>query len=290
MPDKPTVAIGLLSGCFGCLTSFLDIADNLPALLDKIDLRRTPFNDVKEVEPVTVGILEGAVATNGNVELAKKMRENADLLISLGTCSTFGGIGGLRNLEPVETIMENVYEGKMPGASDITNLLPKVMPLGSLVPVDIMVRGCPPSAEDIFNTLNAVLSNEKPEEYSKSLCNQCPRTKESIMYPRREFLTEGVRAVMELQEIDPDRCFLEQGVICAGLVTVEGCGARCTSNNMPCRGCYGPASGVHGQGNKFVNSISSLLPAGGIMFHDDIVGTGYRFSLAADTQFHEKED
>lgn len=41
---------------------------------------------------------------------------------------------------------------------------------------------------------------------------------------------------MELEEIDPDRCFLEQGVICAGLVTVEGCGARCTSHNMPCRG------------------------------------------------------
>ncbi len=290
MPDKPTVAIGLLSGCFGCLVSFLDIADDLPALLEKIDLRRTPFNDIKEVEPVTIGILEGAIATDKNLQLAREMRENSDILISLGTCSTYGGIGGLRNLDPIETILENVYGGKTPNTPDLPKMLPKVMPLASVVSVDYSVRGCPPTPEDILHTINAILLNEEPKEYSKNLCNQCPRTKVSIMNPRREFLTEGVRAVMELEEIDPDRCFLEQGVICAGLVTVEGCGARCTSNNMPCRGCYGPASGVQGQGNKFVNAVSCLLPAGGIMFHDDIVGTGYRFGLAADTHFHDKED
>ena len=33
MNEKPTVAIGLLSGCFGCLMSFLDLADDLPDLL-----------------------------------------------------------------------------------------------------------------------------------------------------------------------------------------------------------------------------------------------------------------
>jgi len=290
MQDKPTVAIGLLSGCFGCLTSLLDIADDLPGLLEKINLRRTPFNDVKEVEQVSIGILEGAVATSANVSLAQEMRKKSEVLIALGTCSTFGGIGGLRNLEPVEKVLDSVYKGKIPNASDVPELLPKVMPLGALVPVDVMIRGCPPSSDDILQALTALLSNEKPAEYIKNLCNQCPRTKENIMNPRREFLTEGVRAVMELEVIDPTRCFLEQGVVCAGLVTVEGCGARCTSNNIPCRGCYGPVPGVHGQGNKFVNTISCLLPAGGIMFHDDIVGTGYRFCLADDSYFHDKEN
>ena len=93
MPDKPTVAMGLLSGCFGCLTSFLNISDELPELLEKIDLRRTPFSDLKELEPVTVGILEGAVATDENEKLAHEMREKADILVALGTCSCFGGIG-----------------------------------------------------------------------------------------------------------------------------------------------------------------------------------------------------
>jgi F420-non-reducing hydrogenase small subunit len=290
MPDKPTVAIGLLSGCFGCLTSFLNIADGLPDLLEKIDLRRTPFNDIKGLEPVTVGILEGAVATDDNLKLAREMREKAEVLVALGTCATFGGIGGLRNLEPVTMALNNVYAGTTPDASDIPDLLPRVMPLESVVPVDVVVRGCPPDPEDILQTLLAVLSGKTLEKNIRNLCNECPRTKTSIMTPKKGFLTEGVRAVMELEEIDPDRCFLEQGVLCAGLVTVEGCGARCPRNNMPCRGCHGPASGVHGQGNKFVNAVSCLLPAGGIMFTEDIVGTGYRFGLAADIHFHEKED
>jgi coenzyme F420-reducing hydrogenase gamma subunit len=61
-------------------------------------LRRTPFNDVKELEPVTVGILEGAVATEDNLQLVHEMRNKAKVLVALGTCSSFGGIGGLRNL------------------------------------------------------------------------------------------------------------------------------------------------------------------------------------------------
>jgi len=290
MPDKPTVAMGLLSGCFGCLTSFLNIGNELPELLEKIDLRRTPFNDLKELEPVTVGILEGAVATDENEKLAHEMREKADILVALGTCSCFGGIGGLRNLEPVAMVLDNVYDQKIPDDSDLSTLLPKVRSLESVVKVDVTVRGCPPKAEDILFTLNAIISGESLKEHSRNLCNECPRSKESIMISQKAFLTEGVRSVMELETIDSERCFLEQGILCAGLVTVEGCGARCTTNNMPCRGCYGPASGVHGQGNKFVNAVSCLLPAGGIMFQEDIVGTGYRFSLAADTHFNNREE
>lgn len=290
MPDKPTVAIGLLSGCFGCLTSFLNIADELPGLLEKIDLRRTPFNDVKVLEPVTIGILEGAVATDENMKLAREMREKAEVLIALGTCSAFGGIGGLRNLEPVAMILDNVYGRTTPDDSDLSKLLPKVLSLEAVVPVDVVVRGCPPKSDDILQALTAILSGEREKKSSRNVCSECTRTKKGIMTSKKGFLTEGVRAVMELEEIDPDRCFLEQGVLCCGLVTVEGCGARCTRNNMPCRGCYGPASGVHGQGNKFVNAVSCLLPAGGIMFAEDIVGTGYRFSLAADNHFHDKGD
>jgi F420-non-reducing hydrogenase small subunit len=168
--------------------------------------------------------------------------------------------------------------------------LPKVKAVESVVPVDVIIRGCPPTSEDILKALTAIITGEEIKQHSRNLCNQCPRTKTGILEAQKGFLTEGVRALMELEEIDPDRCFLEQGVLCAGLVTVEGCGARCTSNNMPCRGCYGPASGVHGQGNKFVNAVSCLLPAGGIMFQEDIIGNGYRFSLAADIHFHTKEN
>lgn len=281
MAEKPTVAIGLLSGCFGCLMSLLDMADDLPELLDRVEFRRTPFNDVKEVEDVTIGILEGAVSTDENLELARKMREKSQILISLGACSSLGGVPGMRNFYKAPEVMAAVYGNKVPD-EDIPHLLPKVMPAPQAVRVDVTINGCPPATSSIKNTLLALLDGKIPAVPTKNLCIECPRTKHKILTPQRGFLTEGVRAVMELETIDPTTCFLEQGVICMGIATAAGCKARCTRNNMPCRGCFGPVPGVGSQGNKAIDTLASLIPPGALMFFEDCVGTGYRYTAAYD--------
>ncbi len=84
---------------------------------------------------------------------------------------------------------------------------------------------------------------------------------------------------MELESIDPELCFLEQGVVCMGPVTREGCGARCTSSNIPCRGCMGPSRLEFEQGGKLIDSLGAVLPAGAMVFLDDLVGTGYRYTM-----------
>jgi F420-non-reducing hydrogenase small subunit len=33
---------------------------------------------------------------------------------------------------------------------------------------------------------------------------------------------------------DPERCLLEQGIICMGPATRSGCGAQCLTVDMPC--------------------------------------------------------
>lgn len=281
MSEKPTVAIGLLSGCFGCLMSFLDMEELVP-ILDKVELRRTPFNDIKEVEDVTIGILEGAISTDENLAFAKEMREKSQILISLGTCATYGGIPGLRNFSDKDDFLAAVYGNKIPDSPDIPSLLPKVMPVPQAVKVDVEIRGCPPTSADIAATLAGLLEGKEVKPMTQNLCIQCPRTKHKILSPSRGFLTEGVRAVMELEEIDPTICMLEQGVLCMGIVTAAGCGSRCPKNNMPCRGCFGPVPGVHSQGNKAIDTLASLIPPGALMFFEDCVGTGYRFTAAYD--------
>ena len=131
----------------------------------------------------------------------------------------------------------------------------------------------------IKETLLHLISGSSVSARLKNLCIECPRKKEGILHSQRGFLSERVNAVMELDAINPDICLIEQGVLCLGPVTVEGCGARCPSYNMPCRGCLGPTEELHDQGAKAIDSLATLIPAGALMFMDDVVGAGYRFSL-----------
>jgi F420-non-reducing hydrogenase small subunit len=289
MSEKPTLAVGLLSGCFGCMMSLLDIADDLPELLEKVELRRTPFNDVKDVEEVTIGILEGAISTDENLALVHEMREKSQLLIAIGACSSLGGIPGLRNFCDIDAVTATSYGKKVPD-EDLPHLLAKVLPVPRVVKVDAQINGCPPTTTAIRETLLALLEGKSLAPYRQNLCIECPRTKHKILTPQRAFLTDGVRALMELDQISPKTCLLEQGVVCMGIATVSGCGARCPQNNVPCRGCMGPVPGVESQGNKAIDTLASLIPPGALMFFEDCVGTCYRFTAAYDQNLKVGEE
>ena len=284
--SAPTMSIGLMSGCFGCIMSFLELGTDLVQIFESVSLKRTPLNDIKEISDVTVGILEGAVSTDEDLELAKIYRERSKYLVSLGTCPTYGGIGGLRNFLDRGSMTKQVYEdgistvgGRVPASGDIPHLTEKVVPLSSVVKVDFSIPGCPPPKGLIKETLLHLLGGNEIKERRKNLCIECKRTKQSILQPQRGFLSERVNAVMELEKLDPESCLIEQGVLCLGPVTVEGCGARCPSVNIPCRGCLGPTEELHDQGAKMIDALATLIPAGALMFMEDVVGSGYRFTL-----------
>ena len=87
---------------------------------------------------------------------------------------------------------------------------------------------------------------------------------------------------------DPEACLLEQGVLCAGVATRGGCGARCPSSGIPCRGCYGPLPGVVDQGAKLLSAVVSVIDSNQPEEIDhileglpDFAGFAYRFSVPA---------
>lgn len=117
----------------------------------------------------------------------------------------------------------------------------------------------------------------------KTLCDECPLKKEDKM------ISEIVNPVTAI--VDPERCLLEQGILCMGPVTRGGCEARCINVLMPCRGCMGPGPETEDQGVKMISAIASIL---GVKDEEnltdqqiedllsgikDIIGTFYRFTL-----------
>ncbi len=287
MSTKPTVATIWLQGCSGCHISLLDLHEGLVDLLGAIDLVAMPLADVKEIPKVDIGIVEGAVANEENREALEHLRAQCTTLVALGTCACYGGLPSLRNLHRVEDVLQCGYvetsstvDGAVPVHSDLPHLLPAVKAVQQVVKVDAMIPGCPPESRSIAEALKALLAGQTPKRHTHNLCVECDRHKDALLRPTRDFVTQDVCAPNELEDIDPAKCFLEQGVMCLGPATAAGCGGRCLLGNMPCRGCMGPTPGALEQGAKMVSALSSILPAGGLMFMEDVVGSGYRYCMA----------
>lgn len=287
MGRKVSVATTWLQSCGGCHIAFLDLHEELLDILEMMEIKYSPLiRDIKRVPEVVIAFVEGAVANAGHERLLQEFRERSDILVALGTCACFGGLAGLRNLFRVEDVLTRAYlatestvEGKIPSASEVPELLRDVKPVHKAVEVDAFVPGCPPLPSMIKEAILSLISGERPRLPTRNLCEECGRERKEMLIPKREFITEAVHAPFELVSIDLHKCFLEQGVLCMGPATREGCGARCLKGNMPCRGCMGPTPGAMEQGAKMINALASILPAGDLMFREDVVGVGYRYSL-----------
>lgn len=284
---RPTVAILPLQGCFGCHVNMLDLHDGIEGLINGIDVKFTYLMDVKTIPKVDIGIVEGCVANKENEERLLALRERCSTLVSLGTCACFGGVPGLRNLFAAEEVIGRAYaqsestvrNGVMPHPKFVPTLLEHVKTVPDVVKTDHMIPGCPSPHDILIGSIKSLIDGTMPKIPTHAVCYECGRKHKVMLNSKKEFIAANVNSLMEMERIDPDLCFLEQGVLCMGLVTREGCGARCTGSNFPCQGCMGPAPEVKETGAKWVNTIGSLLPGGSIRFRDDLVGFSYRYTL-----------
>lgn len=315
---KPKLALYWAAACGGCEIAVLDIGAKILDVAEAFELVFWPVAldfKVKDVEAmpdgsITLCLLNGAIRTDENERMAKLLRAKSVVLVAFGSCAYEGCIPALSNTTTAsKTLQWSFHDApSVENADRTTPQLRSQVPEGELelpgfwntvkaldqvVDVDYYVPGCPPQADRIWDVLEAVIAAletgaELPPKGSvlgagtKTLCDECPRERDE------KHVTKFVRPHEILA--DPELCLLDQGVVCAGPATRSGCGAKCVSVNLPCRGCYGPPPGVRDQGAKLLSALASVIDSehpdeldGIIDGLVDPIGTLYRFSLAHST-------
>ena len=178
---KVQIATISLCGCWGCNLSLLDTDEALVDLLDKVHITRSSFTDIKRIPGrIAVGLIEGGVANDENIETLEHFREHCDILIATGACAIWGGVPSMRNMVGLEPCLREAYVDSptrptqsppvVPCHPDIPKLTRKVYPVHEVVKIDVSIPGCPPDGRTIFKVIDDLLNGRgfsMPAEYNR---------------------------------------------------------------------------------------------------------------------------
>jgi F420-non-reducing hydrogenase small subunit len=304
------------ASCGGCEIAVLNIGEKILDVDAAFDVVFWPvamdakYKDVEAMpdKSITLTLFNGGIRNEENEHLAKLLRQKSAILVAFGSCATEGCIPGMANLSNPKDVFDAVYDSvstdnpeglrpvydwQTPEGLDIH--IPvfnqTLRTLDQVVDVDYYMPGCPPESHQIAAVVELVIKAlngeaELPPPGSvigaggSTVCDECARTRNI------KKIKKFVR-IHEIEEIDPDLCLLEQGILCNGPATRNGCGALCPGAGAACIGCYGPAEGVVDYGARLMTAVASVIDSrdpdeieailDGI---PDPAGSFYRFSLA----------
>ena len=279
--DKLKIGFYWAASCGGCEIAVLDINEKILDIVKIADIVFWPvaidikYKDIEAFPDkyVDVCFLNGSIRNSEQEHMAKLLRAKSKTQVAFGSCAQEGCIPGLANLSDRQGVFEQVYikdksnvnpAAVTPqpktvvkeGTLEIPEFYDTVKTLDQTVEVDFYVPGCPPPVKLILNAVEAITKNALPPKGSvlaplKSVCDECQRKKED------KRISKIYRVYEKTPE--PEKCLLEQGIICLGPATRGGCEARCLNVDMPCTGCGGPCPNSMEQGAAMLSMLGSIL-------------------------------
>ena len=205
------------------------------------------YKDVEAMPDGTIDVclFNGAIRNSENEHMAKLLRAKSKILVAFGSCAHMGGIPGLANFStqtrdlrrastrrdavddnPSGVIPQTKVTGRPRASSTCPSSTTRCKTLAQTVPVDYFVPGCPPDAEQIWAVVHGrrgARTGKLPPKGAvlgageKTCCDECARVKEE------KKVSDFHRPYEIIPE--PEKCLLEQGIICMGPATRGGCGA-----------------------------------------------------------------
>lgn len=169
---KKKLATVWLGGCSGCHMSLLDIDERILEVAQLADIVKCPIVDGKPFPEVDIALVEGAVTSDEHYHEILHIRQQSKILVALGDCAVMTNITGMRNYFDLNEVVDAAY--KTAASNDeVTDVRPshpallqlhqKVVPLQQVVPIDVVVPGCPPDADTIFYVLFELLNDRMPD-------------------------------------------------------------------------------------------------------------------------------
>ena len=234
--QRPKLGVFKFASCDGCQLSILNLEDELLVLGQALDIAYFPESSSDmNPGPYDIALVEGSITTAEDARRILSLRQQANVLITIGACATAGGIQALRNWADVESFKQVVYP-----SSDYIQSLKTSTPISEHVHVDFELWGCPIDKGQLLRVITDLLAGVHPRVPVESVCLECKR--------------RGNVCVM-----------VAKGLACLGPVTRAGCGAICPSMGRDCYGCFGPTEGAR-KGPGLPPNTASLASH----FHDGL--------------------
>jgi F420-non-reducing hydrogenase small subunit len=279
--NKLKIAFYWAASCGGCEIAVLDINEKILDVVALADIVFWPvaidvkYKDVENMpdKAIDITFFNGSIRNSEQEHMAKVLRQKSKTLVAFGSCAHQGSVPGLANLNDKKEIFEQVYVKDMSnvnpgrtmpqtqtqvkeGTLKIPEFYDTVKTLAQTVDVDYYLPGCPPPVKLIASAVDAIASGKLPPKGSvlaplKAVCDECPRKRENKKIDKLYRVYEKTP--------EPEKCLLEQGILCMGLATRSGCGAQCLKVDMPCTGCGGPGPNVPEQGAAMISALASIL-------------------------------
>ncbi len=225
---KPKVGFFDFSSCEGCQLMVLNCEPELLDILSHIDIVNFREATTTRQDDYEIAFIEGSIITPHDIERLKGIREKAKMLIALGACAHTGGLNKLRNFQDAQEAKEYVY-GKDAKFFDV---LPKVLAVHEVVPVEFSIPGCPINRFEFISVLKQLLQGTTPTLPDYPVCVEC--------------------------KLNENECLMLKGQVCLGPITRAGCDARCPNNGFPCTGCRGMLDDPHLEAEQIILSKLGL--------------------------------
>ncbi|UCH64074.1 MAG: NADH:ubiquinone oxidoreductase [Fidelibacterota bacterium] len=211
-PKRPKIAVFDFTGCEGCELQLVNKEETVIDFLGSVDVIN--FREISSTisNDFEVAFIEGAITRDDEINRLNEIREQAKVLIALGSCACFGGVNRLKNAYDFKKANQEVY-GKQHKET-----LP-ARAVKEIIAVDLQIPGCPVDKPEVERIVQHLVWDVPYQFPAYPVCFEC----------KQQYTT----------------CVFELGQLCLGPVTQGGCRAPCPVGGSGCWGCRGPAADPH---------------------------------------------